>query len=160
MAAISLHAYPLGDSLELTLRTLEETRERAEVARGEVAELAVPFGPQVAVENLRDPVMNLDIRVHAPLQLVCRNLLGTWVLLLLKNRHSKIVVHLDGGVIQGYVLPEYLGNSRLLKDRLPWALRLARTAIYAPRRDGCRADLEIVLCRCQCIRRCSQRDKH
>ncbi len=49
--------------------------------------------------------------------------------LLLKDRHFELVRRLYGGMIQAYIIPEDFRDGGLLEDCLPWALRLARTAI-------------------------------
>jgi hypothetical protein len=51
--------------------------------------------------------------------------------LLLKQCDFKLVMHLEGGVVQSYVVLENLWNRRLLEDRLPWALGFAGAAIDA-----------------------------
>jgi hypothetical protein len=47
----------------------------------------------------------------------------------LKGCHFELVMHLDRGVIQRDIVGEDFRNGRLLKDRLPRALRLTRPAI-------------------------------
>jgi len=64
-------------------------------------------------------------------QLVSRDLFGRWMLLLLKERNFELVLHLDGGVVQGDVVFENFRYGCFLKNRLPWAFRLAGTAINA-----------------------------
>jgi hypothetical protein len=60
--------------------------------------------------------------------------------LLLKQCDFELVMHLDGGVVQGNIVLENFGNRWLLEDRLPWALRLARAAIDAL----VRVDVELI----------------
>ena len=60
--------------------------------------------------------------------------------LLLKQCDFELVMHLDGRVVQGNIVLENFRNRGLLKDRLPWALRLARAAIDAL----VRMDVELV----------------
>ena len=58
----------------------------------------------------------------------------------LKRRDSELIMRLNGGVVQGNIVAENFRNCRLLEDRLPWALRLARTAINA----FIRVDVELI----------------
>src|ERR1700761_107547 len=49
----------------------------------------------------------------------------------LKNRHFKLIMHLDRSMVQGNIVAEDFRNRGFLKDRLPWTLRLTRTAVDA-----------------------------
>jgi hypothetical protein len=74
---------------------------------------------------------NLSVGVHAPLQLVRRDLFGRWMLFLLKERHLELIRYLERGVVEGYIVFENFWNGWLFENRLPWALGLAGAAIDA-----------------------------
>src|SRR5579885_2169942 len=71
------------------------------------------------------------VRIEPPLLLVRRNLLARRMLLLLERLHLELFHPLQHRMVERDIVVEDFRNRGLLEDRLPGALRFARSAIDA-----------------------------